>query len=355
MDVNEYIRHYKNNREYMNNKADNHQFYIATANLLNFANPNRIYYDNAPAYNDTEYNHKLRGISELLAKAHADIIAVQEVWDSAALVALAASLGFEAKHVIAPLASNDAASPYTQGQGAQKTPAVGMISRFEPLEVSLLQEVAPKAVLDVPDVGLYQRFNRPPLMVRVDAYGQPITIVTAHLKSKRAFFLRDEAGNLLEDMDDPNIRVRAKLRSLCMRAAEAASIRMSIIERLQNTREPLILLGDMNDVTNSVTTQLMTETGEVNYDKSMRDVALFDAARIQARYGWMKDVAYTHIYQGMPEVIDQLFVSEEFLPDSKFSLGQVERVDYFNDHLKWDYADRVIDHGIIRAKIKLNN
>ncbi len=37
----------------MNNKADNHQFYIATANLLNFANPNRIYYDNAPAYNDT--------------------------------------------------------------------------------------------------------------------------------------------------------------------------------------------------------------------------------------------------------------------------------------------------------------
>ena len=127
-----------------------------------------------------------------------------------------------------------------------------------------------------------------------------------------------------------------------MRAAEAASIRMSIVERLHHTREPLILLGDMNDVTSSVTTQLMTETGEVNYDKSMRDVALFDAARIQARYGWMKDMAYTHIHQGMPEVIDQLFVSEEFLPDSKFSLGQVERVDYFNDHLKWDYVDRVI-------------
>jgi endonuclease/exonuclease/phosphatase family metal-dependent hydrolase len=219
----------------------------------------------------------------------------------------------------------------------------------------LLEQVEPKAVIDIPDIGLYQRFNRPPLVLRVNAFGQPITIVTAHLKSKRAFFLRDENGQLLEDMDDPNIRVRAKLRSLCMRAAEAASIRMSIIERLHHTREPLILLGDMNDVTGSVTTQLMSETGEVNYDKSMRDVALFDAARIQARYGWMKDVAYTHIYQGMPEVIDQLFVSEEFLPDSKFSLGQVERVDYFNDHLKWDYADRVIDHGIIRAKIKLHS
>ncbi|WP_201616496.1 endonuclease/exonuclease/phosphatase family protein [Psychrobacter urativorans] len=332
---------------------DHKQFYIATANLLNFANPNRIYYENAPAYDNETYDKKVQGITELLAKAHADIIAVQEVWDSQALEAVAVSLGFKPEHVVIPLASNDPNSSYTQGHGAQKTPAVGIISRFEQLETSLLEEVAEKAVIDIPDIGPYRRFNRPPLLLRVNAFGQPITIITAHLKSKRAFFLRDSDGNLLEDMDDPNIRVRAKLRSLCMRAAEAASIRMSIIQRLQHTREPLILLGDMNDVTGSVTTQLMTETGEVNYDKSMRDVALFDAARIQARYGWMKDVAYTHIYQGMPEVIDQLFVSEEFLPDSKFALGQVERVDYFNDHLKWDYADRVTDHGIIRAKIKL--
>ena len=218
----------------------------------------------------------------------------------------------------------------------------------------MLETVVDEATIDIPDIGPYRQFKRPPLLVRVEAYGQPITIITAHLKSKRAFFLRDDDGNLLEDMDDPNIRVRAKLRSLCMRAAEAASIRMTIIERLKHTREPLILLGDMNDVTGSVTTQLMTETGEVNYDKSMRDVSLFDAARVQARYGWMKDVAYTHIYQGMPEVIDQLFVSEEFLPESKFALGHVERVDYFNDHLKWDYADRVTDHGIIRAKINIH-
>ncbi len=267
------------------------QFYVATANLLNFANPNRIYYDNAPAYNQQQYQHKLQGITELLAKAHADIIAVQEVWDSDALQDLAGLLGFQSEHIFIPMASNDSTSPYTQGRGAQDTPAVGIISRFAALETTLLEDIAAEAVIDIPDIGAYRRFNRPPLLLRVDAYGQPITIITAHLKSKRAFFLRDTKGKLLEDMNDPNIRVRAKLRSLCMRASEAASIRMSIIERLRRTREPLILLGDMNDVTDSVTTQLMTETGEVNYDKSMRDVALFDAARIQARYGWMKDVA----------------------------------------------------------------
>ena len=128
------------------------QFYIATANLLNFANPDRIYYENAPAYSQRQYQHKLRGITDLLAKAHADIIAVQEVWDSQALEELAVSLGFEPKHVVAPLASNDSASAYTQGRGAQNTPAVGIISRFEQLECSLLEDILPKAVIDIPDI-----------------------------------------------------------------------------------------------------------------------------------------------------------------------------------------------------------
>lgn len=167
---------------------DRQSFYIATANLLNLANPNRMYYDNAPVYSPHEYNRKLGGLADLLAKAHADIIAVQEVWDSKALEELAISLGFKAEQAIAPLASNDSASSYTKGQGAKNTPAVGIITRFEPLEMSLLEQVAPKAAIDIPDIGPYQRFNRPPLLLRVNAFGQPITIITAHLKSKRAFF-----------------------------------------------------------------------------------------------------------------------------------------------------------------------
>ena len=40
----------------------------------------------------------------------------------------------------------------------------------------------------------------------------------------------------------------------------------------------------MNDVTDSVTTQLLAETSEVIYDKAMRDVALFDAAHVGWRF-----------------------------------------------------------------------
>ena len=329
-------------------------FYIATTNVLNFALPERIFYPNAPAYTQQQYQKKLSGLADLLRYAPTDILAVQEVWDEDALVALGGQLGFEPSQVLAPLASNQADSSYTQGQGAQDTPAVGLLSRFEIIDWQVLEQIDPIAVVTIPDEGLYERFNRPPLVATLSVYGQPLTVITAHLKSKRPHYLRDAAGNRLEDYDDPNIRIRAKLRSLCMRAAEAAALRLFIIQVLRNTNHPLVLLGDMNDVTDSVTTQLMAETSEVIYDKTMRDMALFDAARIQTSYGWMRDVAYTHLYQGMPEVIDQLFVSEEFLLDSKFSLGEVERVDYFNDHLKWDYERRVSDHGIVRAKLKFN-
>jgi len=342
----------QNNSSQWSNSS-NKKFIIATANLLNFTNPNRTFYENTPPYDETSFQKKLSGLTRLLSPVHADILAVQEVWDSEALTKLGINLGFTSDQVISPLASNDRQSPFTKGLGAQKTPAVGILTRFPVLEQTLLTEVIKEAVIEVPDVGLYQSFMRPPLLLRLDVLGLPITVITAHLKSKRAYFLHDDQGAPLEDLNDPNIRVRAKLRSLCMRAAEAASIRMAIINRLQHTREPLILLGDMNDVTNSVTTQLMSETSEVNYDKSLRDVALFDAALIQARVDAMKEVAYSHIYQGIPEIIDQLMVSEEFLSTSKFAKGQIDQVDYFNDHLKWDITDRVTDHGIIRAKIKL--
>ena len=156
-------------------------------------------------------------------------------------------------------------------------------------------------------------------------------------------------------MNDPFIRVRAKLRSLCMRAAEAAGIRQMVIQRLRHTHQPLILVGDMNDVMQSVTTQLLSETSEIRYDKSVRDIALFDAANVQTGLAWTRDVAYTHVYQGMPEVIDQILVSEEFVDSSKFCRAEVLQVDYFNDHLKNDYAVLPTDHGLVRAKIVLKS
>lgn len=332
------------------------QFTIATGNLLNFALPNRTYYDNASPYTSEQYHTKLTGLGTIFQGLQADIMGCQEVWDEDALIALSQQAGMKGFYVTAPLASNQPNSPYTQGKGAQGTPALGLMSRFPILKSELLSQIPTLAQIQIPDSTLYTNFNRSPLIAEIAINEQfNVTVVVAHLKSKRPHYLQDANGKTIEDVNDPFIRVRAKLRSLCMRAAEAAGIRQMVIQRLQHTHQPLILVGDMNDVMQSVTTQLLSETSEIHYDKSVRDIALFDAAAVQTRLAWTRDVAYTHVYQGMPEVIDQILVSEEFVDSSKFCRAEVLQVDYFNDHLKNDYAIRPTDHGLVRAKIVLKS
>lgn len=332
------------------------QFIIATANLLNLALPNRVFYHNTDVYSTNVYQQKIHALAPLLRQLQADIIGCQEVWDEQALREVCELAGMTDCQVIAPLASNAADSSLTQGQGATGTPAVGLVSRFAIEHYHLLENIPKIGQLDIPDMGRYERFNRPPLLAHVRLpTGTLLHVIVAHLKSQRPDYLEDARGRPLEDRDDPVIRVRAKLRSLCMRAAEAAGIRQYVIETLQHNNQPLILLGDMNDVMQSVTCQLLSEAGEVVYDKTNRDIALFDASSVQTRLHWLRNVAYTHIHQGMPEVLDQILVSEQFLTDSKYKLGEVLQVDYFNDHLKFVTPPRPTDHGLVRAQIRLYN
>jgi hypothetical protein len=46
-------------------------------------------------------------------------------------------------------------------------------------------------------------------------------------------------------------------------------------------------------------------------------------------------------------------VSEEFLPQSRFSIGDVRRVDAFNDHLHEGRSRHTSDHGLVRAVIRV--
>nr|WP_241878320.1 hypothetical protein [Psychrobacter sp. PraFG1]UNK04775.1 hypothetical protein MN210_11260 [Psychrobacter sp. PraFG1] len=61
----------------------------------------------------------------------------------------------------------------------------------------MLTDFDPLAVVDIPDQGLYKSFNRPPLVVTLDVYGQPITVITAHLKvSVHSISVMKRAGEL---------------------------------------------------------------------------------------------------------------------------------------------------------------
>jgi endonuclease/exonuclease/phosphatase family metal-dependent hydrolase len=321
----------------------------ATANVLNLANPGRVFYANQDVYTQRDFERKIDWLGGRIAALNADILTVQEVWDDAALKAAVSHSGLRYSTVVVPGAEND-----DKNNGAVHTPRVGIVTRLDVDSIQSLGQFPDNMRIQVPELGEYAKFERPPLLASLRMkHGQRIHVLTAHLKSKRPKFLQDAQGQVIEDREDDKITARATLRSLMIRGAEAAALRCIVIDVLKRTHEPLIVMGDFNDGPHSVTTQMIAATNEVAYDKGARDTALFNAYEVQGDMALKRDVAYSHIHQGYPEVLDQIFVSEEFLYNSRNSIGDVRRVDYFNDHLQEGKDRARSDHGFVRAVLRV--
>ena len=91
------------------------------------------------------------------------------------------------------------------------------------------------------------------------------------------------------------------------------------------------------------------------YDRQARDVALFHALDVQTEPALRRDLAYSHVFQGWPELLDQIWVSEEWVGSSRFALGDVRRVEVFNDHLHEGRDRTRSDHGFVRALLRLKS
>lgn len=317
---------------------------VASCNTLNLALPGRLYYDNQEAYSAEEYARKIDWLGAMLGRLNADVVVFQEVWDEAALRAAVARSGLHYPQVLAPGAE----------QGAQGTPRLGLATRLTLESIETIAAFGPAQAVDVPEIGRHDRFERPVLHAVVKTkQGLRLHVLVVHLKSKRPKYLQDADGRTLEDTDDPEVTARATLRSLLMRGAEAAALRSIVVGLTQRTRDPLLLMGDVNDGPHSVTSQMIAATQAVAYDRQARDVALFHAWDVQTEPSLRRDMAYSHIHQGWPEMLDQLWVSEEFVASSRFALGDVKRVEVFNDHLHEGRDRSRSDHGFLRALLRV--
>ena len=325
---------------------------VATANVLNLAKPGRLFYENQDPFSQTEFDHKVEWLGERFRVLNADVLAVQEVWDEDAFKSAIAHAGLRYDFVAVPGAENNT----TSHDGAQGTPRVGIATRLKVESLQSFPDFPPGFQVAIPGLGVHSRFERPPLVATLRMkHGQTINVVTTHLKSKRPKFLQDAQGHALEDRDDRKVMALAALRSLIMRGAEAMALRCLVIDLLHHTNIPLVVLGDFNDTPDSVTTQLVCATTEIAYNRSARDVALFNAYDLQGDAALKKDVAYSHIHQGAPYVLDQILVSEEFMTTGRNSIGDVRKVDYFNDHLHQGRDRTRSDHGFVRALLRLKS
>lgn len=317
--------------------------WLACANLLNLALPGCAYYPNQEAYGETAYRRKVDWLGRQFARLNADVLLCSEVWDEAALREAVAASGLRYGTVAAPGAE----------QGAQGTPRLALVTRWQLLRLQTLVDFDPADHVLVPEIGVQARFERPVLHAELQGpQGQRLSLLGVHLKSKRPKFLQDAQGNALEDRDDPSVLARATLRSLMIRAAEAVALRRLVVSLAEGRRAPLVLAGDFNDSPHAVSTQIISAAQGVAFDRETRDTALFHALDLQTEAALKRDVAYSHIHQGWPELLDQIWVSEEFDARSRFALGDVRRIEVFNDHLHEPRDGTRSDHGFVRALLR---
>ena len=323
-------------------------FKVGSFNLYNLVLPNHVYYGNR-SYTDSDYMKKLDWIRSQVQSMEAQIIGFQEIFHKEALVAALNGTQFNAENV------------YVLGETGV-SPVVGLASALPISEAPESIENIPVEVTNV-IAGIpeeFKKFSRSPLKVKLSLPEDScLTILVCHLKSKRPTILEGEDGN------DFMIQAIGETRSLLRRAIEASGIRKLVLDELAENVSPLILVGDLNDSTRSVSTNIIAGPNPWKFDpievkKQYWDRALYSAFDIISQKSFKTDWP-TYIYNGHYEELDHIYISQEFFFRNRDRIGELDYVHILDDHLKDNTLSRdqlpnwQSDHGQVVATIRLLN
>jgi predicted extracellular nuclease len=305
---------------------------FATFNVFNLAPPGVKLYDNLPPSTAEEYEAKVDWTARQIDLLDADVIGFQEIFSQAALKeALARTRSYrDAIHL-----------GFDPDPGADRlTPSVALVSRLPIAESAALPSFPPGVVLPAgsrdPD-----RFTRAPLHAAVVVSPDvTVDVVVVHLKSRRPDYRNGDTG------EDPQLYALACLRSLVRRGTEAAALRVLMTDLARTHKRARVVLGDFNDVADSVTTGIVLGAGTPMAGR------LFDACQLQRRQDHLRHVGFSCLHEGRHSTIDHILVSEEFNSALPNAIGEVVDVVYLNDHLDLELP-QASDHGQVLARIRL--
>jgi endonuclease/exonuclease/phosphatase family metal-dependent hydrolase len=309
---------------------------FATFNVLNLALPGLRFYDGIEPYTEQQYEAKVAWLARQLDRLDADVIALQEVFCQAAV-----------KDVMARTERyQDARHIGFDPEPGKLTPSVALITRL-PLAGPAVKYTELPRGLSVPLLELNEpmtRFTRPVLYAPVLLAPElALHVFVVHLKSKRPDYRNGDSES------DPGSIGGAVLRSMVRRGAEALGLRYLLTDFAGGRRVPLMVMGDFNDVADTVPMQMVMGGGR---SPNGHDDRLFECYRLQLRRDPLRDVGYTHVHDGNFETIDHVLVSEEFNPASPHALGEVLEVAYLNDHVIFSSPD-TSDHGAVLVRLLL--
>ncbi|MBD8541141.1 MAG: endonuclease/exonuclease/phosphatase family protein [Massilia sp.] len=306
---------------------------FATFNTFNLAPPGARLYDNLAPTTADEYEAKLDWTAHQLDLINADVIGFQEIFSQSVLAeVLQRTRRYRDAHHIG----------FDPDPGAVRlTPSVALVSRLPLAEPGTELGKFPANVTMPPGSRDPDRFTRAPLHAGVIApSGVVIDVIVVHLKSRRPDYRSSDSGA------DPHLYALACLRSLIRRGTEATALRVLLTDMAHTHRRPRIVLGDFNDVADSVTTEIVLGAGTPQAER------LYDASQVQRRLDHQRHVGFSILHDTRHSTIDHILVSPEFNPALPEAIGEVIDVVYLNDHLNLALPESS-DHGQVLARIRL--
>ncbi len=348
---------------------------FATFNLFNLQRPGERTYSNYPHFADDaegwdEYRKKIEWIGRALRLLDAEVIAFQELWSKRAL-----EEAFEAAGLLGDyeLVARDA-----PGRGRPQVAMAVRKGRFGQSQIG----GEPEWLAEFPDGFVFdhlretdgaeeeitltiREFSRPVLHVVVQPEGRgapSVDIYVVHFKSKgpaRLSFARPRP----EALQKYAAITRAAVAHI-RRVMEAAALRAILDAKMKSAEaddlSPVVVLGDLNDGSLAVSTELLTNQPSFRLAAKSRagessDRGLYTVEMLQ-QYRSLRHVYYTHIFKNKLESLDHILVSEEFYDHSKKRHWSFREMEVYNDHLHREKFKEIGagDHGLVRAYFDWN-
>ncbi|MEU8847660.1 endonuclease/exonuclease/phosphatase family protein [Streptomyces sp. NPDC048564] len=245
---------------------------LGTWNLENLMLPGSG--DGAPE-TDAEYEAKVASLASVITALDPMLLGVQEVKQEEALDDLVRAVGGE---------WHTALSRHRDARGIR----VGFISRT-PMRVRrdtrvFAQKLRPVQSDDGAQPGDHdQESSRGFLAVEVDTADGPLRVAVAHLKSKLLTYPGNGSKSRFHPHNEAE-RARFGAYALYRRAAEAATLRglADFLLEDDGRERDVAVLGDMNDVVNAATTQILLGPpgSELDRERAFRKPDLGDALRL---------------------------------------------------------------------------
>ena len=349
---------------------------FATFNLLNLQVPGGLTYGDAPPYSDTvegraAYALKIAWCAAMVRRLDAEVIGFQELWAARSLREVFEAAGLAGGYEIV---ARDAPGPgrpqvalavrRDRRGGSQLLPGARWVADFpEGFALDGLREV--QGAEEEVSVTI-SSFSRPVLRAVIQPEGHgprppAVTVMVAHLKSKGPARLsgRDPPPALVEHR-----RIVTAAVSHIRRVMEAGALRVMLDAAMrledEDALSPTVVLGDLNDDSLSVTTEMIADQPRYRVVEKSRvglrsDRGLYSVERLQ-QYRSLRHVYYTHIFRDKRESLDHILVSEEFYDHSRLRRWSFREMEVWNDHLNREAleAQGATDHGIVRAYFDWN-